>query len=219
MLAGTVDRGALDSRRTNDIASAGSANTFSPSAVCTSMSGSPVATAIPVGMNAAPAASDRLGTLFDTHQRRLYRLARRLVSNADDARDLVQETFLRAARSPNAVPAGVKDEEAWLVRVLVNVCHDQWRKTAVRRNAGVDELVASSPHPESALVAKRAIWQALDRLRPRRRAVVVMHEIEGMPSTDIASLLGISRVTVRWHLSRGRRELARVLKSQIGDEK
>ena len=182
------------------------------------MKGSPAATAVPIDLDAA-LPIDRLGALFDTHQRRLYRLARRLVSNADDARDLVQETFLRVAKSPNAIPAGVTDEEAWLVRVLVNICHDQWRKAAVRKNAGADELAPSSPHPEPALVAKRAIWQALDRLRPRRRAVVVMHELEGLASKEIASLLGISRVTVRWHLSRGRRELARVLRIQAGDEK
>src|SRR2546423_4860009 len=45
-------------------------------------------------------AADRLGTLFDIHHTRLFRLARRLSRDADEARDLVQDTFLRAARSP-----------------------------------------------------------------------------------------------------------------------
>src|SRR5262245_9327511 len=170
------------------------------------MDGSPAATAIPVEMHTAPTASERLGALFDSHERRLYRLARRLTVNADDARDLVQETVLRAARAPAAVPIGFKDEEAWLVRVMVNVCYDQWRKAAVRRNAGAKGLAPAPPNPESALIARRAIWQALDRLQPKRRAVLIMHELEGMPPADVASLLGISRVTVRWHLSRGRRE-------------
>ena len=69
-------------------------------------------------------ASDRLGALFDTHHRRLYQLARRLSATADDARDLVQETFLRAAQARRAIPSGRQDEEAWLVRVLVNLCRD-----------------------------------------------------------------------------------------------
>ena len=61
--------------------------------------------------------SARLGALFDAHHQRLYRLARRLAGGTDDARDLVQETFLRAARSPRSVPEDVPNQEAWLVRI------------------------------------------------------------------------------------------------------
>src|SRR5688572_4180066 len=76
--------------------------------------------------------SARLGELFDLHHQRLYRLARRLTADGDAARDVVQETFLRAARAPHRVPDGRQDEEAWLVRVLVNVCRDRWRHESVR---------------------------------------------------------------------------------------
>src|SRR4051812_34083346 len=80
-----------------------------------------------------PDAAERLGRLFDLHHDRLYRLARRMTGSMDAARDAVQDTFLRAARAPQAVPEGAPHEEAWLVRVLVNVCRDEWRKQAVRR--------------------------------------------------------------------------------------
>jgi RNA polymerase sigma-70 factor (ECF subfamily) len=60
-------------------------------------------------------------------------------------------------------------------------------------------------------VAKITVEDALKRLGARRRAVVVLHELEGEPIARIAALLGIASVTVRWHLARGKRELARVL--------
>src|SRR5829696_7099293 len=80
-------------------------------------------------------AAERLGRLFDAHHDRLYRLARRLTGSMEAARDAVQDTFLRAARSPHSVPDGMPQEEAWLVRVLLNICRDGWRKQAVRRRA------------------------------------------------------------------------------------
>jgi len=77
------------------------------------MRGNP-AVALPI--DAAPDhRSERLGALFDAHEDRLYRLARRLAASADDARDLVQETFLKAAGSLRSVPRGAAREEAWLV--------------------------------------------------------------------------------------------------------
>jgi RNA polymerase sigma-70 factor (ECF subfamily) len=163
------------------------------------------------------ATADRLGALFDAHHQRLYRIARRLSRNADDARDLVQETFLRAARAPGSVPEGLSQEEAWLVRVLVNLCRDQWRQASRRRELDERGDSMGTPlqaDPESAFVARSVVWCALDRLTPRRRAVVVMHELEGAPVGRIAALLGVTEVTVRWHLSMGRRQLARVIRDQ-----
>jgi RNA polymerase sigma factor (sigma-70 family) len=164
---------------------------------------------------------NRLGALFDAHHQRLYRLARRMSRNADDARDLVQETFLRAARSPRSIPEGGAGEEAWLVRVLVNLCRDRWRQRATRHRLDALSdpwLPVTTPDPEAALVARSVVQRALAVLAPRRRAVVVMHELEGMSIDTIARTLGIAAVTVRWHLSRGRLQLVQVIQSQ-GNEK
>ena len=158
-------------------------------------------------------AAARIGVLFDAHHQRLYRLARRLSASADEASDLVQETFLRAARSPDSVPAG--GEEAWLVRVLVNIKRDEWRRAAVRKRLDPEgQAHAVRPAPtdhEAAFIAKTTVWRALERLPPRRRAVLVLHELEGATVPAIAKLLGVTAVTVRWHLSMGRRELAAII--------
>lgn len=71
--------------------------------------------------------------LYDRHHRRLYVLARRLSATADEARDLVQDAFLRVARAPASVPQDCSAAEAWLVRILVNLCRDQWRMKATRK--------------------------------------------------------------------------------------
>jgi RNA polymerase sigma-70 factor (ECF subfamily) len=166
-------------------------------------------------VSAAAEPADRLAGLFDRHYQRLYGLARRLAGSAGDAEDLVQETFLRAARA--TVPLGSTQEEAWLVRVLVNIRRDQWRRTAVRdRHARAIASPSSTASDEATFVARATVWRALDALPPRRRAVVVMHELEELPIRQVAMLLGITSVTARWHLSKGRRQLANVLGAHPG---
>jgi RNA polymerase sigma-70 factor, ECF subfamily len=179
--------------------------------------------ALAVSMSAdecPPDAAERVALLFDAHQQRLYRLARRLSRTPEDARDVVQETFLRAAQSAGSIPAGAPHEEAWLVRVLINICRDSWRRTAVRRRLEplrIADTVTQSGHLEQTFIAQTTIWRALERLSPRRRAAIVLYELEGKTIPAIAALLGVTAVTVRWHLSRGRKDLARVI-GQAGQE-
>src|SRR5438128_9812711 len=155
----------------------------------------------------------RLEELFDGHHQRLYRLARRLSTTHDDARDLVQETYLRAAQKVRSVPAGTASEEAWLVRVLINLCRDRWRQQAVRQRVAASAYATptTTPSGEAAAIARTTIWRALDLLSPRRRAILVMCELEGLSIASVARTLGVTAVTVRWHLSKGRRELAKVV--------
>lgn len=176
------------------------------------MIGHVIALPAAVGDDGDPAR--RLGALFDVHHQRLFRLARRLACHGEDAHDLVQETFLRAARSPSSVPHGQSSEEAWLVRVLINISRDRWRAAGVRARAVHERRLEpdpATPSPEHALVAHMSVHRALDRIAPRRRVILVLHELEGAGVKDIARLLGVTAVTVRWHLSVGRREMARVL--------
>jgi RNA polymerase sigma-70 factor (ECF subfamily) len=160
-------------------------------------------------------ASTRLGDLFDRHHQRLYRLARRLSGSPDEAKDLVQETFLRVARSPRLLPAGVQSEEAWLVRILVNLQRDRVRRSSVRWRSRetLREMQPEDGCLESAVVARAPVQAALARLAPRRRAILVLYELEDVAIPRIAHMLGVSPVTVRWHLVMGRKELAAILKS------
>ncbi|MEO8505634.1 MAG: RNA polymerase sigma factor [Acidobacteriota bacterium] len=158
-------------------------------------------------------ARPRLEDLFDAHHARLFRLARRMLRDVQESQDAVQETFLRAARNLERLPPGEEGAEAWLVRVLVNFCRDRYRRQKVRgfsAELSGDE-VATGSRPDDAVVAKRTVQVALAALPPRRRAVVVLHELEGRDTREIAELLGLAQVTVRWHLAAGRAQLAKLL--------
>jgi RNA polymerase sigma-70 factor (ECF subfamily) len=169
---------------------------------------------------AGASGGERLAVLFDRHHARLFRLACRLTADREEARDLVQEAFLRAARHATGVPPGAASGEAWLVRTLVNLCRDHHRRLSVRVRAWTSLAAAAAsaahevpatPGPESMVVARATVRAGLARLPPRRRAVLVLHEIEELPVDGIARLLGIAAVTVRWHLMVARRELAAAL--------
>jgi RNA polymerase sigma-70 factor (ECF subfamily) len=164
-------------------------------------------------------AAERLGALFDAHQARLYGLAMRMSRDPEEARDLLQETFLRAARRAGSIPAHDKAAQAWLVQVLVNLCRDRWRRLKVRREAGpAPRWNVDAPHdPEAMERARQSVRDALATLKPRTRAIVVMHEIEGLSRQEIAVQLSMTEVTVRWHLSTGRRRLRSQLVPQGTD--
>src|SRR5438876_7903202 len=128
------------------------------------MEARPIANRLPA--KAMDATVERLEHLFDTHYDRLYRFARRLVPSMDDALDLVQDTFLRAARSLNSIPTGsISAQEAWLMRVLINVRKDEWRKAKVRvRHASREQAhgeLRNARNPEHALIARATVWNAL----------------------------------------------------------
>jgi RNA polymerase sigma factor (sigma-70 family) len=171
--------------------------------------------AITIGAEAAVASDEdprrRLERLFDRHHLRLYRFALRMTRSADEALDLVQEAFVRAARDATRLPADDDVAGAWLVRVVVNLLHDAYRREAVRR--AFRAVPPAPPHHDfaEAIAARDAVRSAIALLPPRQRAIVVLHELEERTVAEIAASLGVASVTVRWHLSAARKRLALLL--------
>lgn len=156
--------------------------------------------------------TDRLAELFEAHRERLWRLARRMCRDAEEARDLVQEAFVRLARRTRGVPEEDRHAEAWLVKTLVHLCRDRERQLRVRRRHAM-QACPPPPRQENGAVVRLAVQDALARLSPRRRAVVALHDLEGQSTGEIARLLGVAPVTVRWHLHAAHRDLRRLLLS------
>ena len=156
-----------------------------------------------------PVFASRLGSLFEASHQRLFRLGCRMTGDPDAALDLVQEAFLRAASRPALLPDADSAAEAWLVRVLVNLCQDRYRKAAVRtRHADRLERGEALPSPESSLLARDLVQTAFAALPPRRRAIVALHELEELSVREIARMLSVPEVTVRWHLAMGKKQMA-----------
>lgn len=145
---------------------------------------------------------------------RLFRLAARLLGSSADAEDVVQESFVRAYDVLLTGRLG-DDIDAWLYRVVANASYDLLRARRVRSDAR--GAVSESWRPldgqaqGDARVALAELEQALAALTADQRVVVVLKDIEGRTSVEIAALLGVSEGAVEQRLVRGRETLRRRL--------
>ena len=142
-------------------------------------------------------------------ERRVLRVALRLLNHPQDAQDAAQEVFLRLYKH-----FGDLDErgyEAWLYRVTVNVCRDIAR--ARRRSVALDELPEpSAPQQDALHDAARAqqrelIRRGLGCLGQKERAALVLRDVEGLSTREVAGILGSSEQTVRSQISTARLKL------------
>jgi RNA polymerase sigma-70 factor (ECF subfamily) len=171
---------------------------------------------------------DALDALIRATYADVYALCRRMLADPDEAADATQEVFVRVMRSV----LGFRGESAfgtWLHRVTVNVCLTALRRRSRARAAG---MVAGGtpfamPGEELALVssdddpADRAVTadlasrseQALAELPEDARAVVVLRDIEGMSTREVAEMLGVTETVVKVRLHRAHARLRKMVLS------
>jgi RNA polymerase sigma-70 factor, ECF subfamily len=154
---------------------------------------------------------NRLASLYDRFSARLYRFALRMARDDGEAKDLVHDAYIRAARNLRRVPESDHEAMAWLLRVVVNLARDRHRRAVVREAFAF--AARREPHdPQPARDAGASVRAALASLPPRQRAVVALHHLDGEPVAVIASMLDLAPATVRWHLAAARKRLAVLLK-------
>jgi RNA polymerase sigma-70 factor (ECF subfamily) len=168
--------------------------------------------------------ADSFNELILRWERPIYALAYRTIGREEDARDVCQETFLRAYR---ALPGfrGQAKFSSWLYRIALNLCRD-WvrreRRTPVVQppeDGDLMELAAAAEPSESIedLVARKDLARAVERamalLPEEQRTAIVLKEYHGLTFQEIADLVGCPLSTVKTRLYQGltvlRRELAR----------
>ena len=141
-------------------------------------------------------------------QETLYRTARSILRNEQDAQDAVQEAVTQAFARLHTLrdPAKFKP---WLLSILVNTCYDACRR---RRSTvyleAVEETLAA---PQSDCEERMSLWSAVMRLPEEQKAVVTLFYYEDLPIRAISEVLGVTQGTVKTRLSRARGRLRQML--------
>ncbi len=169
--------------------------------------------------------SDSFNQLIKRWERPIYALAYRVIGRDEDARDVCQETFLRAFR---ALPGfkGQAKFSSWLYRITLNLCRDwirrQKRTPVVSAPEGIDivELASEQGPLESIedLVARKqlsqAVGEAMQHLPDEQRTAIILKEYHGLTFQEIADLQGCPLSTVKTRLYQGLSVLRRQLEAQ-----
>lgn len=170
-----------------------------------------------LGAKAGEASSfERLVAL---HERRVLRLAQRLLLNREAARDAAQEVFIRLHRKIRSVS---EDRELgpWLYRTTVNICIDLQRRWKDELSIDIlPEPADDCQNPEHSVEARQKqqfVLEALQSLTPREREAIVLRDLEGHSTTEVAAMLGSTETTVRSQISTGRVKMKEFLTTRLG---
>ena len=167
--------------------------------------------------------------LFDKYHRRAFAVAMGVVKNEDDARDAVQEAFVKVHKNIHKFQ-GSSSFYTWLYRIVMNVSIDHVRRTSRRKNLDFDEralheesevagdgaLIPSVTNANPGKAALRrelggAIQAALQELPEHHRAVIVLREIEGMSYEEMAAALEVPTGPVMSRLFPARKKMQAAL--------
>ncbi len=138
----------------------------------------------------------------------MFRIAYRMLGNVADAQDAGQEVFLRLHKHLNSFEES-RQIGPWLYRVTVNICNDQLRTR--KRITVLPEMAAPDRTDEATNTAerRRIAAAALQSLPEKERTALILRDIEGLSTSEVAEILGVSESTVRSQISTGRVKLTK----------
>ena len=155
-------------------------------------------------------------------EHRVLLTSERMLGNVEDAQDAAQETFIRVYRNLSRVDRS-RRFEPWLYRIAVNVCRDAWKRR--KRHAEVplpqegeqpDPGRRGDPHRTlRAREDQRMLYDALATIPEKERAAIVLRDIEGFSTAEVADILRSSEGTVRSQVSTARVKIKKALEGKI----
>ena len=165
---------------------------------------------------------EALEQLIMRHEHRIFALALRMTGNVADAQDAVQETFIRMHVGVRKIDPE-RGAGPWLSTVAVNACHDigrrRRRSRVIPMPASAVEVPDSMPDPERRLTGRESeecLRSGLATLPERERAALLLREMQGLTTAEVARTLGSSEVTVRSQISSARLKLRRFFHRREG---
>lgn len=169
--------------------------------------------------------------LVREHSPRVYNLCLRFTGRAEDAEDLSQEVFIRLYRNLGSYRADVGSLATWLTTLTRNLLIDHYRRSKGDRLTDPIETIndegeaVALPLAAPGQTAEQMVWgqevheqvqQALLRLSPELREAVILRDLQDMDYKEIAAAMRVPEGTVKSRINRGRIELARQLRTNLG---
>jgi RNA polymerase sigma-70 factor (ECF subfamily) len=173
--------------------------------------------------------------LYEAYHRRAFAVALGVVKNPDDARDIVQDAFIKVHKHIDGFQ-GSSSFYTWLYRIVMNLSIDQVRRSKKSKQVDYDDGVAREEveagggaataglprvNPgESALRRElsEAIQAALETLPEYHRAVIVLREVEGLSYEEMAEALEVPKGTIMSRLFHARRKMQEALRDYLGED-
>ncbi len=164
---------------------------------------------------------EAFSSLIRKYERRVYRMARQITQNDEDAEDVLQDTFLKAYEHLGSFQ-GQSKFYTWLTRIAVNESLMKLRKRKSDRTVSLDENIETD---EESIVREIAVWDgtpeerygqeelrviledAIQSLKPIFRTVFVLRDVEELSTEETAEVLGLSIAAVKSRLLRARLQL------------
>jgi RNA polymerase sigma-70 factor (ECF subfamily) len=171
--------------------------------------------------------ADEFDRLYRNHVEQVYRFAQRICGQSEDAKDLVQETFLNAYRGLKDF-RGEAQVSTWLYAIASRACirMQRKRKGEPERELSLEEFIPTSDgefrlqiptdglSPEEALQNKELRWalrQAIQKLPHKYRLVLVLRDMEGLTAKEVGTVMGLNERAVKSRLHRARLFIRREL--------
>lgn len=144
----------------------------------------------------------RFVDLLGTYEKEIHRYAFRMTGNAEDAADVLQDTFLKAFKAFSRLP-GDANHRAWLYRIAHRQALNLFRSQKVRATEPLEDGLSvddANGHPDDLAETRRlvqALRQMIRGLTPKQRSALLLKKYEGLPYADVADILGCSEDNAR----------------------